>query len=207
MILAVPITAIAIAADASGLSAAQAQAPSSPAPRTSSGWHHFGERAPATPAASGAAAPASLASLEREMGELINRDRAQNHSSTGDRLPPLRWNNELAAVARAHSRDMVARGYFGHVDPGGRSPGARVQAAGLSWQAVGENIAMDVDVRSAEAAFMNEPRSGMNHRSNILSSKFTEVGVGIVTGPNGNLYITQEFMKPAASLESAFSPR
>jgi uncharacterized protein YkwD len=180
---------------------AQSTAPSGSGAGTSSGWHHFYQHKTA-------ASPPSFQALEKEMCDLINRDRSDpiNRAETGGRLVPLRWNDELAAAARAHSRDMVARGYFGHVDPEGRSPGARLKAAGISWRAVGENIAMDPDVKAAETAFMNEPRSGQNHRSNILSPKFTDVGVGIVAGPDGELYITQEFMAPAISLQSAFGP-
>jgi uncharacterized protein YkwD len=169
------------------------------------GWHRFGERkSPAGEPSAKTSGP--FAALEKEMVELINRDRAENRGPDGQPLPPLRWNDELAAVARAHSRDMMARGYFGHVDPAGRSPGLRVKAAGLEWRAVGENIAMASSVRAAESSFMNEPRNAQNHRSNILSPKFTEVGVGITASRSGQLFITQDFMLPAASLRTAFAP-
>lgn len=175
---------------------------------SSSGWHQFGERkaSSATPSGVQSSAPASdrFAAMEKEMCELINRDRAGNRGPTGQPLPPLRWNDQLAGTARTHSRDMIARGYFGHIDPEGRSPGMRLKAAGIAWQAVGENIAMDTTVKSAESSFMNEPGGSQNHRANILSPKFTDVGVGIVAGPGGQLYITQDFMKPAASLKGAF---
>jgi uncharacterized protein YkwD len=75
----------------------------------------------------------------------------------------------------------------------------RLHAAGIAWRSAGENIAMEANVRSAETAFMNEPHHGQNHRTNILSPTFTEVGIGIVAGPNGDFYITQEFMRPADS--------
>ena len=105
----------------------------------------------------------------------------------------------MAAVARAHSLDMVNHGYFSHEDPQGGSVATRVRAAGLDWQAVGENIAVHPDVAGAEAAFMNEPRFTQNHRANILSSGFTEIGIGIVQAPNGSLYITQDFYTPLAA--------
>jgi len=164
---------------------------------SSSGWHHFGQDKPAS-------AADRLAATEREMYELINRDRAANRAPTGQPLLPLRWNDQVAAAARAHSRDMVLHGYFGHVDPEGRSPGMRLKGAGIAWQAAGENIAIDTTVKSAEYAFMNEAGGEQNHRSNILSPKFTDVGVGIATGPGGQLYITQDFMRPAASLQGSF---
>ena len=181
---------------------AQAQTQSAP---PDPGWHRFGEQK--SPAGEPSARMSDrFAALEKEMYELINRDRAENRGPDGQPLRPLRWSGELAAVARAHSRDMVARGYFGHIDPDGRSPGKRVKAAGLEWQAVGENIAMEPSVRTAESAFMNEPRDARNHRSNILSPRFTEVGVGIAAGRGGQLFITQEFMNPGGSLRATFEP-
>jgi len=181
----------------------QSAAPADSGP--SSGWHRFGERgASAWPAAGSSA---SIAALEKALYEAINRDRADpaNRAETGGQALPLRWNDELAAAARAHSRDMVQRRYFGHVDPEGRSPGLRLTAAGIAWQSAGENIAMDPDVKSAEAAFMNEPHTGHNHRSNILSPRYTEVGVGIARASDGELYITEDFMRPPDSTQSAFA--
>jgi uncharacterized protein YkwD len=133
--------------------------------------------------------------MEQQMLELLNRDRADpaNTAETNGRALPLQWNESLAAVARAHSLDMLNQGYFAHEDGMGRNVANRVEAAGMAWQSVGENIAIYNSVASAEAAFMNEPRFTKNHRANILNSGFTEVGIGIVQAPNGSLYITQDF--------------
>ena len=141
-----------------------------------------------------------IAQLEREMVEIINRDRSdpRNTGETKGRALPLRWNEKLAAIARAHSRDMVQRRFFDHVDPDGKSGGERVMAAGIPWQSTGENIAMYGDVAAAEAAFMNEPRFEHNHRGNILNPKYTEIGVGIAQGPDGQYYITQDFVESPA---------
>ena len=60
----------------------------------------------------------------------------------------------------------------------------------------------------AEAAFMNEPRFQHNHRANILNANYTDVGIGIVQGANGSLYITQDFVKlPANSGGVTSAPR
>jgi uncharacterized protein YkwD len=138
--------------------------------------------------------------MEQQMLELINRDRADpaNTAETHGGALPLQWNESLAAVARAHSLDMLNQGYFAHEDGMGRNVANRVEAAGMEWQTVGENIALYNSVASAEAAFMNEPRFTKNHRANILNSGFTEVGIGIVQAPNGSLYITQDFYTAAS---------
>jgi uncharacterized protein YkwD len=135
--------------------------------------------------------------LERQAYELINRDRL-NAAQAGGSLRPLRWNEKLAAVARAHSRDMIRRGYFDHVGPDGRSVGDRLRAAGIDWRAAGENIAMARTIPQAEAEFMREPRSQYNHRWNILDSNYTDVGVGIARAPDGQYYITEDFMRSAS---------
>ena len=67
--------------------------------------------------------------------------------------------------------------------------------AGIAYGGVGENIAKFRDVFRAQAAFMNEPPLGHNHRANILDPDFTHVGIGIVRGPDGMFYITQEFIQ------------
>jgi uncharacterized protein YkwD len=187
-------------ADSASAKAAPPPQPSSStdvAPRSASA----GSKAASTPH------PASISALEHEMYELINRDRLDpaNAAETGGRSQALRWNPALAA-ARAHSRDMLEQHFFAHVDQEGRSPGTRVKAAGISWQAVGENIAIYDNVARAQAAFMNEPRFGHNHRSNILDPKYTDAGVGIVQAPDGKYYITEEFVETPHDLRAAFPP-
>jgi uncharacterized protein YkwD len=190
-------------------------------PGKSGAWHHFGERNSASGAGQnhpggwrpfgpnhGAPklVPAEsdprqtseanhMAGLERQMWELVNRDRRdpENSAETAGRAQPLRWNEKLAAVARAHSRDMIEQRFFDHVDREGRTLSARINATGIPWRTLGENIAMHETVPGAEAAFMNEPRFQKNHRGNILNANFTDVGIGIARGPNGSLYITQDF--------------
>lgn len=142
-----------------------------------------------------------LSDLEKQMWALVNRDRADrmNFAETGGRAQPLRWNEDLARVARAHSRHMLEQQFIAHVDLEGRTPSARITAAGIPWQATGENIALNPSIRDAEAGFMAEARFQKNHRATILHEKFTDIGIGIAQGPDGNLYITQDFVSIPAS--------
>jgi len=136
-----------------------------------------------------------MADLEKQMWALVNRDRRNpaNAKETRGRAQPLRWNEKLAEVARAHSRDMLEHRYFSHFDQQSRSPFVRINATGIHWSALAENIAVNQSVRDAEESFMDEPRFQNNHRGNILDPKYTDVGIGIVQAPDGNLYITQDF--------------
>jgi uncharacterized protein YkwD len=137
-----------------------------------------------------------LGGLEKQMWALVNQDRLKRQSlaETGGQARPLKWNDRLAAVARAHSLSMLRQGSFSHDDPDGTTFAARIKRAGIPWQASGENIAIYDTVQGAESAFMNEPRFQENHRGNILNASYTDVGIGVVQGPDGSLYITQDFV-------------
>jgi len=59
--------------------------------------------------------------LEARMLEMVNAERRQ------EGLKPLLADPDLAEVARAHSRDMFARSYFGHVSPEGQDLSHRLR--------------------------------------------------------------------------------
>jgi uncharacterized protein YkwD len=135
--------------------------------------------------------------LELQMLDLVNHDRTDPSTlqETKGRARPLQWDGRLAAVARLHSEDMAREGFFGHEGADGSEPANRVTRAGIQWRSTGENIAKCRDVAEAEAIFMNEPKFRQNHRGNILNPEYTHVGIGIARGPDGTLYITQEFVE------------
>ena len=53
--------------------------------------------------------------LERRIFQLTNEARRKN------RLPPLDWDNSLAAKAREKSDDMLQKNYFSHTSPEGKT--------------------------------------------------------------------------------------
>jgi len=164
-------------------------------------WHPFGPNHDSPKSGPDATAQTMyahrMAELERQMWLLINQDRSSpaTFAETGGRAQPLKWNESLAAVARAHSRNMLEQDFFSHADNQGRTYEMRIDQAGIVWWVAGENIAINDSVLRAEAGFMNEPHSQPNHRYNILSTFYTDVGIGIVQGPDGALYITQDFVQ------------
>ncbi|MGH9430740.1 MAG: CAP domain-containing protein [Terriglobia bacterium] len=149
-----------------------------------------------SPQATGTTSPETRA-LEQQMLELVNEDRADaaNFAETHGQAQPLIWDERLAEVARARSEDMIARNYFGHVDPDGFTPDVHLTMAGIRWTAMSENIVIRTTVERGEAAFMDEPRFDPNHRGAILNGQLTHVGIGVIAAPNGELYITQEFAR------------
>jgi uncharacterized protein YkwD len=141
--------------------------------------------------------PQGNAPLEAQMFDLINRDRIDpsTDEETRGQARLLVWDARLAAVARAHSEEMAREGFFAHQGADGSLPSDRVSRAGVRWLSVGENIAKARDVVQARVLFMDEPKFEHNHRANILDKGFTHVGVGIVKGPDGLLYVTEEFAR------------
>lgn len=121
--------------------------------------------------------------LELKMFGLINGDREEHKKN------PLKYDNALAAVARAHSADMLKNKFFNHTSPTTGRVTDRLFAAREMVMASGENIAMYESIEGAEKALMNSPE----HKENILRDGFTHCGVGIVQAPNGTYTVTQVF--------------
>jgi uncharacterized protein YkwD len=121
--------------------------------------------------------------LEARMLELVNQERV----AAG--LKPLAPDPELTEVARRHSADMFARGYFAHDTPEGRDPFARMREANVRFVLAGENLALAPTVQVAHRGLMNSP----GHRANILYPQFGRVGIGIMDGGIRGLMVTQNF--------------
>jgi uncharacterized protein YkwD len=124
---------------------------------------------------------------ERQMLALINRDRARA------KVPPVTLDEKLAAVARAHTRDMIEHDFVGHVSPRTGTAMDRVRRAGLKPTLVSENVGRGYTAEEAQQGFMSSP----GHRANIVDPRPRKVGVGIVFGaPVGDttpLFVTQLF--------------
>ena len=121
--------------------------------------------------------------LEAEMLRLVNQERA----AAG--LKPLAADPELLPVARRHSADMFARGYFAHETPEGRSPFDRIREGGVTFRVAGENLALAPTHSNAHTGLMNSP----GHRANIHRPEFGRVGIGIMDGGPRGLMVTQNF--------------
>ncbi|MFD2680542.1 CAP domain-containing protein [Bacillus seohaeanensis] len=123
-----------------------------------------------------------LSQFEQQVVELTNQERAKQG------LPALKIDAELSKVAREKSRDMSANNYFSHTSPTYGSPFDMMKQFGIQYKSAGENIAMGQRTpQEVVNAWMNSD----GHRKNIMSSKFTHIGVGHVE--NGN-YWTQQFI-------------
>src|SRR5204863_8417263 len=99
----------------------------------------------------------------------------------------------LFKVARAHAANMAKQGKLDHALDG-KSPLDRLRDAGYKFMAMGENIA-----RLSDRTSLNDLMKGWMeskiHRDNILNQEVDEVGLGIVTDANGQVYYAQIFGK------------
>jgi uncharacterized protein YkwD len=111
---------------------------------------------------------------------LVNVTRAEHGLRT------VRSSARLNAAADSFSADMVARGYFAHVTPEGRSVTDRVRATGYLGGAddwvLGEDIGWGTGSASTPASIFRAFMYSPPHRRVILSRQFHEVGVGVAPG-------------------------
>jgi uncharacterized protein YkwD len=121
--------------------------------------------------------------LEMKMLDLVNQERTKRG------LKPLEWDPQLLPVARGHSQDMFARGYFSHYTLEGKDPFERMKAAGIKYYSAGENLALGPSLSICHEGLMNSP----GHRANILNPTYGRVGIGILDGGPYGLMISQEF--------------
>ena len=102
---------------------------------------------------------------------------------------PLRADALLARAARAHSRDMVAKHYFGHTSPSGSSLRTRVERTGWTrWRptwALAENLAWGTGARATASGVVDAWMHSPPHRVNLLRKDLRLAGFGVVAGtPN-----------------------
>jgi uncharacterized protein YkwD len=123
--------------------------------------------------------PQDAAAFEKEVLDLVNVERSK------EGLQPLVWDDQLAAVARAHCVDMAQRRFFAHTNPDGLSPFDRMRNAGIAYRAAAENIAVGQSTPAGVVeSWMNSP----GHKANILNGRYTHIGIGF-----HNNYWTQVF--------------
>ncbi|HTM68091.1 MAG TPA: CvpA family protein [Candidatus Binatia bacterium] len=123
------------------------------------------------------------AEAESAMIALVNEERTKRG------LRPLKYDAALTRLARAHSADMLERGYFSHVTPEGLSPSDRADAAGIRYIVFGENLALAPDVPTAHQGLMDSP----GHRANILAADYGRIGIGIQDAGVYGIMVTQNF--------------
>lgn len=106
---------------------------------------------------------------EQEVVRLVNEIRAMYL------VRELTLSEELCEIAHIKAQDMSEKRYFDHTSPTYGSPFDMMKSFGISYRTAGENIAMGYRTpQQVVDAWMNSTA----HRTNILNSNFTQIGVG-----------------------------
>lgn len=148
--------------------------------------------------------------LEHRIHQYVNYRRAEHG------LDALSYDTELAAIARAYSKDMAERGFFSHYSPEGEDFSDRYDEAGYDCSITvdnkvykgGENLARNhlgkpvtVDggqevyktpdelAQAIVTGWMHSPR----HRENMLKDVWRNEGIGAHVMDDGTVYVTQNF--------------
>lgn len=128
-----------------------------------------------------------LGAYQQQVVDLVNKERR----AAG--LSELKVNAKLSQVAEVKAADMRDKNYFSHTSPTYGSPFDMMKQFGITYKSAGENIAKG---QKTPQSVMNGWMNSQGHRENILSSSYTEIGVGYVTDNKGNTYWVQMFIRP-----------
>lgn len=110
----------------------------------------------------------------------VNAFRAQNG------LPPLSWNDRLAAAALGHAQDLDRSGTFAHEGSRGSTLESRLNGAGYRWCAAAENISRGQPTPArVVSGWINSP----GHRANMLKTNVREAGAALSAERGRNLWV------------------
>ncbi len=116
--------------------------------------------------------------------QLVNKEREKKG------LPKLKEDKELNQIAFIKADDLIQNEYFDHYSPTYGQPWDMAQGFGYSYRTFGENIAHGYKSSSSVVtAWMNSE----GHKANILSKKYTNIGVGIAKDSEGQYYFVHMF--------------
>jgi uncharacterized protein YkwD len=138
------------------------------------------------PVSQALAAPADSDQMTARLLDLTNVER------TRAGLPPLTISVSLQDAAQRYSGVLAFGSCFEHTCGPVPSFADRDELAGYTdWSAIGENLAGGyVTPEAVLAGWMASPE----HRANILSATFTEIGIGVTTSDGRySVYWTEEF--------------
>jgi uncharacterized protein YkwD len=132
-----------------------------------------------------APSPAHAGPGEGDITTMINSERARVGAA------PLATRSDLVQVARAWSERMARESRLYH------NPSLKTQVC--CWATIGENVAWSTKgAADVHARFMSSPP----HRANVLSTGFTEVGVGSARDSRGRLWVTEVFRRPTVGAQA-----
>jgi uncharacterized protein YkwD len=130
----------------------------------------------------------------QEEGETDTFYELINEARLNAELPPYGRASELTASAQRHADDLAQNQEASHIGSDGSTIEERVAEANYgAWSdgaLVGENFWVGFGgLEDAFDWFMDDPE----HRENILSSRYREIGIGAATDEEGRSYFVLDF--------------
>ncbi len=102
-----------------------------------------------------------------------------NQQRIANGLAPLVLNDKLTQAAQLNADYMLKKNYWSHFAPDGTSPWSFIKNAGYDYTYAGQNLARGyTSAQDAVNAWMASP----DHRANILSHNFADVGFAVTQG-------------------------
>lgn len=128
---------------------------------------------------------------------LVNEARARPRkcgNASFAAVPALKSSAQLNRAALVHAQDMAAKNFFEHEGSDGSTAADRVTRIGYEWRSVGENIAAGSTTADRVVdGWLKSP----GHCANIMSDKFTEMGIAYASNPKSDagIYWSQVFAR------------
>jgi len=121
------------------------------------------------------------------------------------KLNELRSSRGLAPLATKGGLFDVARSWAGRMESvSGISHNPSLAAQGpAGWKRLGENVGMGYDLQGLHDAFVASPL----HFRNMVDPAFDSVGVGVVHAPDGEIFVTVNFMTSGVAAPVKAKPR
>lgn len=129
--------------------------------------------APAGNSAGNTSQPDASSSLEQQVFQLVNQERAKAG------LKAFVLDNKLSNAAMVKAKDMYDNNYFDHNSPTYGSPFDMMKKLGITFEYAGENIAKG---QTTAQQVMTDWMNSEGHRANIMNGSFTTIGVAQYNG-------------------------
>ena len=128
-----------------------------------------------------------------EVFQLINLARAEHG------LAPYVYNETLEQAAQLHGQDCFEQGECSHTGSDGSDAQTRILRAGYAAAGSSEVIVYSSSPQAAVDWWMDETPPDDPHRSTLLSTWVTEIGVAVVPTGRGDYYFIADFGRPQTS--------
>ncbi|MFL7869707.1 MAG: NBR1-Ig-like domain-containing protein [Anaerolineales bacterium] len=110
---------------------------------------------------------------------------------TQNNLSALPINVQLSQAAQRHADDMACNQLFGHNGSDGSTPASRVATTGYTASDVTENVYGSYPPLTGQGviSWWATDQTDIRHNENLLTTKFTEIGVGYAFFNNYGFYV------------------